>query len=204
MTRNPRSFRDKFDQYTPLRLPLDRVMEIANKERLLRKPEGLWTPPDRRDRKLHCKFHNDHGHDTRKCRDLRDQVEELVRSGKLRECVRATEQGEKETKKTQLHIKPPIGESQDSDDEEPINFIDTVPAMGDPGSTSSSKTPVSVCLTTVPEDPPRNWDPISFSTEDCSRIRYPHCDALIISVKVGTRTVKRTLIDHGSSLDIIH
>ena len=92
----------------------------------------------------------------------------------------------------------------DSDDEEPINFIDAIPVTGDPGSTSSGKATASVCLTTTPEDAPRNWVPLSFSTEDSYGIRYPHCDALVISVKVGNRTVKRTLIDHGSSLDIIH
>ncbi|TXG54648.1 hypothetical protein EZV62_019904 [Acer yangbiense] len=162
--------RDKFEEYTPLRFPLDRILEIANKEKLLRKPEPLYSAPERRDRRIHCKFHNDHGHETRKCRDLRDQVEELVRN----------------------------------DDEEPINFIDAVPVAGDPGSTSSGKAPASVCLTTTPEDAPRHWAPLSFSTEDSYGIRYPHCDALVISVKVRNRTVKRTLIDHGSSLDIIH
>ena len=76
--------------------------------------------------------------------------------------------------------------------------------MGDLGSISLGKAHASVCLTTTPEDVPRDWGPISFFTADTVGVRYPHCDALIIYVKVGTHTVKRTLIDHGSSLDIIH
>ena len=203
-TRNYRTFREKFDHYTPMRFPLDKMLDIANKEKLLRNPEPLQTPPEKRNRKISCKFHNDHGHETRKCRDLRDQIEELVRSGKLREYVRPQESNAKTTKEEPHPSYKRPGGMQDSDDEEPINFIDSIPIMGEAGSTSAGKAPASVCLATAPEDAPRDWAPISFSTEDCHGVRYPHCDALIISVKVGNRVVKRTLIDHGSSLDIIH
>ncbi|TXG57416.1 hypothetical protein EZV62_018729 [Acer yangbiense] len=196
--------RDKFEEYTSLRFPLDRILEIANKEKLLRKPKPLYSAPEMRDRRIHCKFHNDHGHETRKCRDLRDQVEELVRNGKLLDCVKPQESSEKITKAQQHQSHQTPVNVQDSDDEEPINFIDVVPVTGDPRSTSSRKALASVCLTTTPEDAPRHWVPLSFSTEDSYEIRYPHCDALVISVKIGNHTVKRTLIDHGSSLDIIH
>ncbi|TXG73511.1 hypothetical protein EZV62_002090 [Acer yangbiense] len=148
--------RDKFEEYTPLRFPLDRILEIANKEKLLRKPEPLYSAPERRDRRVHCKFHNDHGHETRKCRDLRDQVEELVRNGKLRDCVKPQESSEKIAKAQQRQSHQTPVNVQDSDDEEPINFIDAVPMTRNPGSNSSGKAPASVCLTTTPEDAPRH------------------------------------------------
>ena len=126
-----------------------------------------------------------------------------MRNGKLREYVKAQDSGEKTPKVTQSsHRSSAV--AQDSDDEEPINYIDSVPAMGDFGSTSSGKAPTLVCLATAPEEALQDWGPITFSTTDTVGVRYPHCDALIISMQVGTRTVKRTLIDHGSSLDIIH
>ncbi|KAK0599449.1 hypothetical protein LWI29_005391 [Acer saccharum] len=93
------------------------------------------------------------------------QVEELVQNRKLRDCVKSQESNDKNTKAVQHPNHQTPGETQDLDDEEPINFIDTVPAMRDLGSTSSGKASASICLIT-PKDAPRSWDPISFSTED--------------------------------------
>ncbi|TXG48756.1 hypothetical protein EZV62_024631 [Acer yangbiense] len=94
------------------------------------------------------------------------KVEELVQNGKLQDCVKSQESSDKATKALQHPSHQNPGGAQDLDDEEPINFIDTVPAIGDPRSTSSSKASASICLTTTSEDAPKNWDPISFSTED--------------------------------------
>ena len=45
---------------------------------------------------------------------------------------------------------------------------------------------------------------LSFFTEkDVKGISYPHDDALVITLKVATSKVARTLVDTGSSVDII-
>ncbi|KAL5858002.1 hypothetical protein ACOSQ3_005460 [Xanthoceras sorbifolium] len=51
---------------------------------------------------------------------------------------------------------------------------------------------------------PSNWALLTFFPEDVEGVRYPHCDALVVKVKIANRTVKRVLIDHRSSTDIIH
>ncbi|TXG57974.1 hypothetical protein EZV62_015803 [Acer yangbiense] len=161
------------------------------------------TPPETRNRKLYCNFHKDHGHETKNCHALREQIEELIRNGKLRDCTNYVTTGVVTVKVSG----PPRDKTRnipDSDDDEPINFILTEPLAGEFASTSSGRSPAAVCLTSAPDDQPIDWDLISFSPTDTEGTRYPHCDALIISVKIGGRTIKRVLIDHGSSLDIIH
>ena len=39
----------------------------------------------------YCRFHKDHGHYTEDCRDLKEQIEELIRKGKLQKYVKKGE-----------------------------------------------------------------------------------------------------------------
>ena len=55
----------------------DRKPKFTN----FRKP--ISTPAERKDRNKYCRFHQDHGHRTDKCRNLKDQVETLIWQGKL-------------------------------------------------------------------------------------------------------------------------
>ena len=40
------------------------------------------------DKRKYCRFHKDHGHYTRDCRDLKEQIKELIRKGKLQKYVK--------------------------------------------------------------------------------------------------------------------
>ena len=54
-------------------------------------PKTISTPVEKRDKNNYYRFHQDHGHRTNKCGHLKDQVETLIRQGKLQKCVRKTE-----------------------------------------------------------------------------------------------------------------
>ena len=41
-----------------------------------------------RDKRKYCRFHKDHVHYTEDCRDLKEQIEELIRKGKLQQYVK--------------------------------------------------------------------------------------------------------------------
>ena len=45
--------------------------------------------------------------------------------------------------------------------------------------------------------------PILFTKKDAEGVSYPHDDTLVITLKVATGKVARTLVDTGSSVDII-
>ena len=52
----------------------------------------------KRSKDLYCRFHRDHGHTTEDCYALKEQIEALIRQGKLRKFVR------RETKKLVLSL----------------------------------------------------------------------------------------------------
>ncbi|MQM18851.1 hypothetical protein Taro_051848 [Colocasia esculenta] len=44
----------------------------------------MRSDPRRRDQAKYCRFHRDHGHDTSECRQLKDEIEDLIKRGYLR------------------------------------------------------------------------------------------------------------------------
>ena len=50
-------------------------------------PGKLKSDPTKRSRNKYCRFHSDHGHDTADCYDLKQQIEALIRDGKLQKFV---------------------------------------------------------------------------------------------------------------------
>ena len=61
-------------------------MQIKDKAALMW-PSKLKGDPNRRSRDKNCRFHRDHGHNTAECYDLKQQIEALIRQGKLQRFV---------------------------------------------------------------------------------------------------------------------
>ena len=47
----------------------------------------LKSDPSKRSRNKYCYFHRDHDHDTADCYDLKQQIETLIREGRLQKFV---------------------------------------------------------------------------------------------------------------------
>ena len=62
-------------------------MQIKD-EKVLTYPGKLKGDPNRRSRDKYFRFHRDHGHDTADCYDLKQQIEALIKKGKLQKLVR--------------------------------------------------------------------------------------------------------------------
>ena len=71
-------------QYTPLNTPLEQVLMQIKDDPSLKWPEKMKGDPNKRNRNKYCCFHRDHRHDTNECFDLKQQIENLIRQGKLR------------------------------------------------------------------------------------------------------------------------
>ena len=56
----------------------------------------------------------------------------------------------------------------------------------------------------VPKIARRESSIIGFSEDDARRLRHPHNDALVVSIRVGDYNVHRMLVDNGSSADILY
>ena len=78
----------RFTSFTPLTAPIDQVlMQIKDKEALTY-PGKLKGDPNKRSRDKYCRFHRDHGYDTADCYDLKQQIETLIKQGKLQKFIR--------------------------------------------------------------------------------------------------------------------
>ena len=71
-------------QYTPLNMLLEQVFMQIKDDHSLKWPEKMIGDPNKCNRNKYCHFHKDHGHDTDECFDLKQQIENLIRQGKLR------------------------------------------------------------------------------------------------------------------------
>ena len=68
-------------------MPVDKILTQIKDEHYLKWPRPLHLSPNVRDKNKYCRFHKDHGHNTEDCRDLKEQIEELIRKGKLQKYV---------------------------------------------------------------------------------------------------------------------
>ncbi|GJS19239.1 reverse transcriptase domain-containing protein [Tanacetum coccineum] len=102
--------RDMFSPYCGSNHGLVSNLSKSPKEILLTKKvaKTFEQPPrlirSRRscDMSKYCHFHEDHGHDTNQCQELRHQIEEAVKSGQLTHLVNGIKKGNEKVLETQL------------------------------------------------------------------------------------------------------
>ncbi|XP_050257760.1 uncharacterized protein LOC126702931 [Quercus robur] len=77
----------KFTSFTPLIALIDQVLMQIKDERALTFLGKLNENPNKRFRDKYYRFHRDHGHDTTDCYNLKQQIEALIRQGRLQRFV---------------------------------------------------------------------------------------------------------------------
>nr|GEU85126.1 reverse transcriptase domain-containing protein [Tanacetum cinerariifolium] len=84
------------NRFTPFtRMPKEILAAEPNK---FQPPPPIVTPVEKRNSNKFCDFHNDKGHNTDECMQLKKQIEELVRAGKLSHLIKEIKQGREQPK----------------------------------------------------------------------------------------------------------
>ena len=100
---------------------IDKILMQIKDEHYLKWPRPLHSSPKVRDKKKYCRFHRDHGHYTKDCRDLKEQIEELIRKGKLQKYVKKGESSRfRDDNKSQRESSP---RNEDNMSQPPQNVI---------------------------------------------------------------------------------
>ncbi|XP_023889508.2 uncharacterized protein LOC112001560 [Quercus suber] len=99
-------------KFTPLMIPVDKILAQIKEEHHLKWPKPLHSSPNVRDKRKNCCFHKDHDHYTEDCRDLKEQIEELIRKGKLQKFVKKGKSGQFKDDRKEKSKNPPIDEDK--------------------------------------------------------------------------------------------
>ena len=73
----------KFANFTLLITPIDQVLMQIKDKGALTFPDKLKGDPNKRSRDKYYFFHRNHSHDVVDCYDLKQQIEALIKQGKL-------------------------------------------------------------------------------------------------------------------------
>nr|GEV33441.1 reverse transcriptase domain-containing protein [Tanacetum cinerariifolium] len=97
------------NRFTPLtRTPKEILVAEAGK---FQPPPPMVTPVEKRSNNKFCDFHNDKGHSTDECMQLKKQIEELVREGKLSHLIKEIKHGQDHFERVKEITFPPLAAS---------------------------------------------------------------------------------------------
>ncbi|XP_074352368.1 uncharacterized protein LOC141691537 [Apium graveolens] len=217
----PSSYDHRASRYTPLVASIEHIFEVNKNKGLFRKPEALssWQS---KDKKKYCEYHESSGHNTHECRQLKDEIEALIKEGYLGEWVvkevrrhkdganRAKEEGGRALQ----------GSNNEALEENKFVRDGSIRAIyeGDPGMECSNRVLARYArkarfrpltdIHRVETRPPKVFKgeskDITFREADARWVHHPHNDALVISIQTGTKNIHRAFVDNGSSENILY
>nr|KYP47653.1 Transposon Ty3-G Gag-Pol polyprotein [Cajanus cajan] len=214
----------KYTQYTPLNANRAAVLEQALASEVLTIPKRASTPP-RADTSESCRYHRNHGHSTDECAALKDKIEDLIKQGKLHNFVDRSGSSQNRSyqpryqdrhrqdryDKTSDRVRRERSRSRErKDDSAPSHrrVINTIAGGFAGGGTTSSAQKRHLrairSVNTVHRQSSRRLPAITFTDADFKGIDPEQDDPMVISVEIHNCIVKKTLIDQGSSADIIY
>ncbi|XP_022877091.1 uncharacterized protein LOC111395343 [Olea europaea var. sylvestris] len=171
------------------------LMEIKDMKEL-KWPARMRSPPESRDMNTYYEFHRDHGHTTKNCKALQQEIEALIKRGLLSSYVGndkrpRNDRGRERAPKAKRDGQPTAGT---------INII--IGGIASRQDSNSGRKQYARQYTLASGMPHGKLEDITFGTRDLEGISLPHDDALVISAIVANFEVKRILVDNESAANI--
>ncbi|XP_020240629.1 uncharacterized protein LOC109819334 [Cajanus cajan] len=212
----------RYTTYTPLNASRAKVLEQALSSEILIIPKRANTPP-RADKAKACRFHRNRGHSTEECSALKDKLEDLIKQGHLKNFVSPQDHRPRgRDEEYSRRMSPPrdrrhrsrSAERKDhsrnsrEDNARPRKIINTIAGgFAGGGSTSSARKRHLRAVrdvNTVNQQKAPRMPTITFSDRDFRGVDPIQDDPMVISVEMHNCIVKKTLVDQGSSADILY
>ena len=191
-------------------MPINKILMQIKDEHYLKWPRPLHSSPHILDKNKYCRFHKDHGYYIEDCRDLKQQIEELIQKGKLHKYVKKGEYSNlKRGSKNQSEFTSGSDDHPRQSPQVAIGEIKTIAGgLLTGGSFRSVKKASQRQVNSVHMIPPlkqrRTDQDVSFNEADARGVRQPYNDPLVIMLNIKGFNTKRILVDNGSSADIIY
>ncbi|VFQ89214.1 unnamed protein product [Cuscuta campestris] len=207
-------------------LPVAEVMAHAAQQGLMTYPTYSQKVCNVEDTGKWCAYHRKNDHNTEDCYTLKNEMARLIRRGHLKKFVQDGDtrnpgnaqngkRRDKEVAQDEAREKRHIGLEDEEEDSEPAphrqkrhhgcNFIIGWNTGGD-SATSRKKwaNAAVVNKVLVPEGKKLKTEPIVFSNADLPKTGVPHRDALVITIDIMDLLIHKTLVDTGSSVNIMY
>ncbi|GKV11548.1 hypothetical protein SLEP1_g22796 [Rubroshorea leprosula] len=206
--------------WTPFNIPRSQIfMQIKNKMDL-RRPGPMRTAAATRDHTRYCDFHQDHGHTTEQCNNLRSELESLAQKGMLNEYIQRVQQPRfvrEQGSQHQAIRNPPnrqgVGYQQAPPPlPPPARVIHMITEGLEAGGLSSTQRKLYVkevkhqnrAQKRKFDDAEWKNQPITFTSADLETVVTPHNDPLVTSITINNCEVQHVLVDTGSAPDIMY
>ncbi|VFQ85727.1 unnamed protein product [Cuscuta campestris] len=207
-------------------LPVAEVMAHAAQQGLMTYPTNSQKVCNVEDTGKWCAYHRKNDHNTEDCYTLKNEMARLIRQGHLKKFVQDGNAGnpgnaqngkrrDKEVAQAEAREKRHIGLEDEEDDSEPTphrqkrhhrcNFIIGGNTGGD-SATSRKKwaNAAMVNKVLVLDGKKLKTEPIVFCNADLPETGVHHRDALVITIDIMDLLIHKTLVDTGSSVNIMY
>ncbi|XP_022843354.1 uncharacterized protein LOC111366905 [Olea europaea var. sylvestris] len=175
--------------FIPLNTPHAKLLLEIRDMKELEWPRPMVTPTGKRNQGRYCHFHKNHGHDAKKCLQLKEEIERLLRRGLLGKYVKDNRGKQK------MEDRPPPRARV-------INMITGGLAGGEDSNSARKSFACSLGICSI-QKKARFSQSITFGEEDLIGVAHPLDDALLIVGDIADFDVKRVLVDGESVANVL-